>query len=228
MDHAFDAMGDAGSICGEEARVEAADAAGRGDRARDQEQVGRIGQQARFRERLPGAVEFYGFFNLAAEAETGFLAGFADRGDRERPRAGRCDLRATLEQVGFELSGNRRGNRNAVVRLVDAAAGKNIFARHEHHFVVALADQNLRLVAGAVDQDQRGCILGPEIGMVIGFFSFLYGSRDVVHPIPIFGALVVPALAIAFSSEVDTGSREGNASKQESRASVLIQSEPKL
>jgi len=28
------------------------------------------------------------------------------------------------------------------------------------------------------------------------------------------------------SSEVDTGSREENASKQESRASVLIQSEP--
>jgi len=32
----------------------------------------------------------------------------------------------------------------------------------------------------------------------------------------------------AFSSEVDTGSREENASKQESKASVLIQSEPKL
>ncbi|MTV13059.1 hypothetical protein FDV58_23890 [Bradyrhizobium elkanii] len=34
--------------------------------------------------------------------------------------------------------------------------------------------------------------------------------------------------ARAFSSEVDTGSREENASKQESRASVLIQSEPKM
>jgi hypothetical protein len=32
--------------------------------------------------------------------------------------------------------------------------------------------------------------------------------------------------ARAFSSEVDTGSREENASKQEARASVLIQSEP--
>jgi hypothetical protein len=30
----------------------------------------------------------------------------------------------------------------------------------------------------------------------------------------------------AFSSEVDAGSREENASEQESRASVLIQSEP--
>jgi hypothetical protein len=33
--------------------------------------------------------------------------------------------------------------------------------------------------------------------------------------------------AIAFSSEVDTGSREENAPKQKIRASVLIQSEPK-
>src|SRR6202012_3747290 len=41
--------------------------------------------------------------------------------------------------------------------------------------------------------------------------------------------LCVPAQgvsAIAFSSEVDAGSREENASKQESGASVLIQSEP--
>ena len=51
--------------------------------------------------------------------------------------------------------------------------GKNIFARHEHHLVVALADQDLRLVAGAIDQDQRRRVLGPEIGMVIGFFSFV-------------------------------------------------------
>jgi hypothetical protein len=32
----------------------------------------------------------------------------------------------------------------------------------------------------------------------------------------------------AFSSEVGTGSREENASKQKSRDSVLIQSEPKV
>jgi hypothetical protein len=35
-------------------------------------------------------------------------------------------------------------------------------------------------------------------------------------------------LAGAFSSEVDAGSREENASKQEPRASVLIQSEPNM
>jgi hypothetical protein len=35
-----------------------------------------------------------------------------------------------------------------------------------------------------------------------------------------------PDASIAFSSEVDTGSREENASKQEVKAPVLIQSEP--
>ena len=37
---------------------------------------------------------------------------------------------------------------------------------------------------------------------------------------------VIARSAIAFSNEVDTPSREENASKQESKASVLIQSEP--
>jgi hypothetical protein len=40
-------------------------------------------------------------------------------------------------------------------------------------------------------------------------------------------ALSLLKRAIAFSSEVDIGSREENASKQKIRASVLIQSEPK-
>jgi hypothetical protein len=42
------------------------------------------------------------------------------------------------------------------------------------------------------------------------------------------GSLMINLLLRAFSSEVDTGSREENASKQESSASVLIQSEPKM
>jgi hypothetical protein len=44
----------------------------------------------------------------------------------------------------------------------------------------------------------------------------------------LLGGLAPPATSMrAFSSEVDTGSREENASKQDSRASVLIQAEPK-
>src|SRR3954471_11329326 len=122
MDHAFDAMGDAGSVCREEARIETADAAGRGDRARDQEQAGRVGQQACFRERFPGSLELRGLVDLAAEAEPGFLAGLADRSNRERTRSRWRDLRTALEQVGLELRRNRGGNGNAVVVFIDAAA----------------------------------------------------------------------------------------------------------
>ena len=108
MDHALDAVGDGGSVRREEAGIEAPDAAGRGDRARDQEQAGRIGQQAGIGKRLPGAFEFWRrAVDLAAEAEPGFLAGLADRGDRQRARARRRDLRAALEQIGFELLGDR-------------------------------------------------------------------------------------------------------------------------
>ena len=83
MDHALDAVRDGRRIGGEEARIKTANAAGRGDRARDQEQTGGIGQQTRFRKRFPGAVELGGFFDLAAEAETGLLAGLADCGNGE-------------------------------------------------------------------------------------------------------------------------------------------------
>jgi hypothetical protein len=53
--------------------------------------------------------------------------------------------------------------------------------------------------------------------MVIGFFFFLGRGRCVGHSIPI-RAFVVVDLAKAFSSEVDTGSRQENASRQKSRA----------
>jgi hypothetical protein len=39
---------------------------------------------------------------------------------------------------------------------------------------------------------------------------------------------LVSGKSTAFSSEVDTGSREENASKQQSRASLLIQSEAEM
>jgi hypothetical protein len=58
-------------------------------------------------------------------------------------------------------------------------------------------------------------------------------GNAIAHPSPVFHFVAAEAMAAgrrfrAFSSEVDAGSREENASKQESRASVLIQSEPKL
>src|SRR3954454_20637234 len=85
MDHALDAVGDRGGIRREEARIEALDAAGRGDGARDQEQAGGIGQEACIGKRLPGALELgRRTFGLAPEAEAGFFAGLADRGNCKR------------------------------------------------------------------------------------------------------------------------------------------------
>jgi len=188
MNHALDAMGNRGGIGGEEAGVEAADAAGRGDRPRNQEQARRIGQQACIRERRPGAFQLDRLVYLAAEAEAGFLAGFADRCYRKRTRARSYDFGAALEQISFEFLGDRGGNGHAVVSLVEAAAGKHELARHEHHIVMALADQHLWLLAGTIDQDQRRRILRPKVGMMIGFFFFLGRGSSFGHSIPDFSS----------------------------------------
>src|SRR5450631_3946427 len=89
-------------------------------------------------------------------------------------RARRRDLRTALHQIGFQRLRYGCGHRNAIVCLVDATAGKDEFAGHEHHLVVAFADQNFWGDGGAIDQDQRGGVCGAAIGMVIGFFLFRY------------------------------------------------------
>src|ERR1700739_963431 len=105
MDYALDAVGDGGRIRGEESCVKTPDTAGRGDRTRNQEKAGRVGQQAGFAEWLPRSLEWWRFaFALAAETKPGFLAGFADRGDRQRSRARRRDFWAAFQEIGFELS----------------------------------------------------------------------------------------------------------------------------
>src|SRR5262245_49484841 len=112
MHHAFDAMRDGRGVRREEARIETLDAAGWRDGARNQEQAGRIGQEARIRKRFPGTFELWRrAFGPAPETEAGFLAGLADRGNRERLRARGYRLRAALEQIGFELRRDRRRHR---------------------------------------------------------------------------------------------------------------------
>ena len=171
--------------------------AGRGDRARDQKQAGRIGQQAGVAERLPYAVEFWRrSIALAAEAKPGFLAGLADRGDRQRSRARRRRLRTAFHQIGFKFLRNRRRNRNAVIQLVDAAARKHEFAGHEHHLVVALADQDFWDCAGAIDQDQRRGIHRPAIGMMIGLFFFFDDACRFAHFAPHIFFSVIPGCAL--------------------------------
>ena len=84
MHHALDAVRDGRCVRREEAGVEAPDAARRGDRTRNQEQPGRIGQQPCLGKWFPGSVQIgFPVLVLAAQAKAGFLAGFADCGDGE-------------------------------------------------------------------------------------------------------------------------------------------------
>lgn len=142
--------------------------------ARDQEQAGGIRQQSRIRKRLPGAGKLRRLaLVLTPEAETGFLAGLADRGDRKRFCTRGFRLRAALEQIGLKLRRDRRRAGHAIVVLVDAATGEDELARHEHHLVVALADQDFWNGAAAINEDQGGSILWPKIRMVVGFLFFV-------------------------------------------------------
>ena len=85
----------------------------------------------------------------------------------------------------------------------------------------ALRSRNGRRRTRAADQEDR-VLRGGVRAMQIASTDYLVNARGSN------GALDRDRgrkVARAFSSEVDTGSREENASKQKSRASVLIQSE---
>src|SRR5207237_10117326 len=60
-----------------------------------------------------------------------------------------------------------------LIVLGDTAAGEDELSGHEHHLVVALADQDFWNGAAAIDQDQCRRIPGAEIGMVIGFLALV-------------------------------------------------------
>jgi two-component system sensor histidine kinase KdpD len=76
---------------------------------------------------------------------------------------------------------------------------------------------------------------GTGLGLAIsrGFVEAMHGTISAANRTDRRGAVLtiklpIPADNIAFLSEVDTGSREENASRQIATASVLIQSEPRL
>ena len=103
------------------------------------------------------------------------------RGWRRPPASARATaviLGLPFKQVGFQRLRNRGRHRHAAVSCIDAAAGKDEFAGHEHHLVVASADQHFWHCAGAIDQDQRGGIDGTAIGVMVGFLSRSFRSRS--------------------------------------------------
>jgi two-component system sensor histidine kinase KdpD len=76
---------------------------------------------------------------------------------------------------------------------------------------------------------------GTGLGLAIsrGFVEAMHGTISAANRSDRSGAVIsirlpVPATGVAFPSEVDTGSREGNASEHKEGASVLIQSEQRL
>jgi len=76
---------------------------------------------------------------------------------------------------------------------------------------------------------------GTGLGLAIsrGFVEAMHGTISATNRTDRSGAVLtirlpIPADNIAFSSEVDAGSREENASEQRTTASVLMQSEPRL
>ncbi len=94
-----------------------------------------------------GPSSFAVLLDLAAEAEARLLAGLADRRDsRAHVRGRRVDLRTAL-RAGWprapRVIGAATGTRLSA--LSTRPPGKTILAGHEHHLVVALADQHFRL-----------------------------------------------------------------------------------
>jgi two-component system sensor histidine kinase KdpD len=76
---------------------------------------------------------------------------------------------------------------------------------------------------------------GTGLGLAIsrGFVEAMRGAITATNRADRSGAVLtirlpIPADNMAFSSEMDAGSREENASEQKMRASVLMQSEPRL
>ena len=188
-------MGDRRGVRGEEPGIEPPHAAGRGDRARNQEQPGRVGQQAGLAKRLPGAFERgRGAIALASEAKAGFLAGLADRGDRQRARPRRRDLRDCLSADWLRAaSGSARRPECGCLILSTRPPGKTNLPGMNTTLSWRLPTRTFGVAAAAIDQDQRGGIHRAAIGVMVGFLFVLSRSLVFAHLAPadlIFAFLV--------------------------------------
>nr|WP_249131262.1 MULTISPECIES: hypothetical protein [unclassified Bradyrhizobium] len=129
-----------------------------------------------------------------------------DRGEDAGPQAlpctaAGCVLRpgAQLDEFIEQLLQDREQQRVAIGKVrIDRRRG-------DAGLLGDSAQRNAFARAGFVDQGNGG--LEDVLALLPAFTSRIPSTR--LHPIP---------LAIAFSSEADTGSREENASKHESRA----------
>ena len=173
MDHAFDAVGDGGGIGGEEPGIEAADAAGRGDRARDQEQAGGIGQQAGVAQTASRRRRVLPVSRPCGRGKARFPR--RPRGSR-RSASARARDGAIFGLPLIRLASSSFGIGAATgTRLSDLSTrppGKTNLPGMNTTLSWRLPTSTFGLSPRAIDQDQRRGVLRPAIGMVIGFFFF--------------------------------------------------------
>ena len=125
--------------------------------------------------------------------------------------------------AAFVVQGRRR-NDDGPIRIGFTVTKKNGTATERNRIRRRLRELVKRLDVISMRPHHDYVLVGRRTALTRDFATMLDDLRSALHrldrqPKP-------PRGSEAFSSEVDTGSREENASKQESRASVLIQSEP--
>ena len=142
----------------EEARVEPARPAGRRDGAREERQPRQRRPEAGGEELLPGRA----LAGLRGAARACRSAGPPPRRSRARRPAPAPAPCATLgvpfmATISFLRSPRLEVllDRDLPVGGIDAAAGKHVAARHEHHVEAPPPEQHARLARGIVDDDQR-------------------------------------------------------------------------
>ena len=99
-----------------------------------------------------------------AEHQPGFLIGLAHRGERIGRRFRGARPFHPPHQRSQMTVIERGGDRHQPVGRLDAAAGKDEFARQEAMPLVTAAEQHLRDRLGAVDQNQRRRIPRFDVG----------------------------------------------------------------
>jgi two-component system sensor histidine kinase KdpD len=114
--------------------------------------------------------------------------------------------------------------------------------RDRHSVLLQIIDEGVGIPPTELDsvfdkfyRAQKGDHVRPGTGLGLaisrGFVEAMHGTISAANRTDRSGAVLtirlpIPADAKTFSSEVETGSHEENASKKEGRASVLMQSEP--
>ena len=160
------AMSDQRGVGDEKSRIEAAGAAGRGDRAGDEIEPVERGKHAGCGKARPCAGRGARRRAVAGDAErqAGFLERLADRGKRQRPREARRRAAGSRVELFLDHRIKRAGRAHAPIARLDPTAGEDEFARHEFVRGVASSQQHTGAAARMIEKDQRRRVARPRGG----------------------------------------------------------------